>query len=436
MAGRETFSGKIGFILACVGAAMGLGSIWMFPWRLGAFGGAAFLVPYLLFTFGLAVTGLMGEFGFGRSQQSGAIGAFEKVFREKGRGYGAVLGTIPVLGVTGVFIFYLIVCGWVLKYFALAVSGAFGRMDLPAYFGSFAGHGESIIWHLLAMLITLLIVMRGVQGGIEKSNKIMMPALFIILLVLMVRSLTLPGAGKGVKFLLVPQWSHLADPQTWVMALGMAFFTVCLGGAAMVVYGSYLKKDEDIPSSAINTAFWTTIASLLSAFVTIPAAFAFNMDPQAGPPLLFITVPQIFSTMPGGYLFGILFFLCVIFAAISSAINLMEVPVEAVMDRLKLSRNQSVLLVALLGFLAGIPLDININLFGRFADLVTVYLVPAGAVLAACVFFWVYGVGRAREEINRGAARPLGRWWEFHAKYIFVLTSVAVLVLGVIMGGF
>ncbi|WP_048818126.1 sodium-dependent transporter [Desulforamulus hydrothermalis] len=436
MSGRETFSGKIGFILACVGAAMGLGSIWMFPWRLGTYGGAAFLVPYLLFTFVLGVTGLMGEFGFGRSQQRGAMGAFENVLREKGKGYGASLGIIPVLGVTGVFIFYIIVCGWILKYFVLAVTNAFGSLDLPAYFGAFAGQPESIVWHLLAMIVTLSIVIKGVQGGIEKSNKIMMPALFIILFILMIRSLTLPGAGKGIKFLLVPDWSHLADPMTWVIALGMAFFTVCLGGAAMVVYGSYLKKDEDIPSSAINTAFWTTIASLISAFVTIPAAFAFNMDPQAGPPLLFITVPQIFQAMPGGYLFGVLFFLCVTFAAISSAINLMEVPVEAVMDRFKLSRNKSVIIVALLGFLVGLPLDINMNLFGMFADFVTVYLVPFGAVIAAFVFFWIYGVDRARQEINRGAARPLGKWWEFHAKYVFVLTSVAVLILGIVVGGF
>ncbi|MBM7854763.1 NSS family neurotransmitter:Na+ symporter [Desulfohalotomaculum tongense] len=436
MSKRETWSGKYGFILACIGAAMGLGSIWMFPWRLGQYGGAAFLVPYFIFIFGLAVIGLMGEFAFGRSQQSGAIGAFEKVLKEKNKNYGSLLGTIPVLGVTGVFTFYLIVVGWIIKYFTLSLTGSFSKINIPEYFAGFAGQPESILWHFIALVVTLAIVRMGIKDGIETANKYMMPALFGILVILMVRSVTLPGAMEGIKFLLVPDWSHLLKPETWVMALGMAFFTVCLGGAAMVVYGSYLKPDEDIPSSAINTAIFTTIASLLAAFVTIPAAFAFGLSPQAGPPLLFITVPNIFTQMNGGYFFGVLFFLSVIFAAISSAINLMEVPVEALMERFGMSRTKSVLTVAILGFLVGIPMDINMNLFGMFADFVTVYLVPAGAVLAAIVFFWVYGSSRAREEINNGAAKPLGNWFEPFAKYVFTGVAIGVLVMGVILGGF
>ncbi|SHH31108.1 sodium-dependent transporter [Desulforamulus hydrothermalis] len=436
MAEREAWSSKTGFILASVGAAMGLGSIWMFPWRIGAYGGGAFLVPYFLFVFVLGVTGLMGEFAFGRSQQKGAVSAFENVFREKGNaGLGRTLGIIPVLGVSGVFTFYLIVCGWILKYFWLAVIGAFGRIDPGPYFGGFAGQAESIFWHALALILTLAIVIKGVSGGIEASNKIMMPGLFIILLILLVRSLTLEGAAEGIRFLTVPDWSKLGDPVTWVQALGQAFFTVSLGGAAMLVYGSYLRETEDIPSSAVHTAFWTTVASLLAAFVTIPSAFAFGQDPQAGPPLLFITIPYIFKTMTGGYIFGALFFLAVVFAAISSAINLMEVPVEAIMDRFNMSRIKASVLVAVLGFLVGIPLDINLNLFGKFADLVTIYIVPFGAVLASIVFFWVYGVERARAQVNKGAVKPLGPWWGYLAKYVFTGVALFILVMGIVMGG-
>ncbi|ABO50726.1 sodium:neurotransmitter symporter [Desulforamulus reducens MI-1] len=429
---REAWSGKTGFILACIGAAMGLGSIWMFPWRIGAYGGGAFMIPYLLFTFGLGVFGLMGEFAFGRSQQKGAIGSFSKVFKEKGKNYGSTLGIIPVIGVTGVFTFYLIVCGWILKYFYLSIIGAFGKIDPGPYFGGFAGQPESIFWHFLALVITLAIIAKGVSGGIEAANKYMMPGLFIILLILLFRSLTLPGAMEGVNFLLIPDWSKLADATTWVMALGQAFFTVSLGGAAMLVYGSYLKDTEDVPSSAMHTAFWTTIASLLAAFVTIPSTFAFNMDVQAGPPLLFITIPMIFKSMTGGYIFGILFFTAVVFAAISSAINLMEVPVEAIMDRFNMSRIKASIIVALAGFIIGIPLDLNMDLFGRFADLVTIYIVPFGAVLAAIVFFWVYGASRAREQINKGAAKPLGKWLEFHTKYVFTIVAIVVLIIGIV----
>ncbi|MBO8137333.1 MAG: sodium-dependent transporter [Desulfotomaculum sp.] len=432
---RETWSGKTGFILACIGAAMGLGSIWMFPWRIGQFGGAAFLVPYLIFTFVLGVTGLMGEFAFGRSQQRGAIGSYEKVFKERGISGGAALGVIPVLGVSGVFTFYLIVVGWILKYLTLSITGAFNKIDIPAYFGGVAGQTESILWHFLALVLTLVIIRMGVKDGIETANKYMMPGLFIILAILMIRSVTLPGAQEGINYLFVPDWSYLAKPITWVMALGQAFFTVSLGGAAMLVYGSYLKADEDIPSSALNTAFYTTLASLLAALVTIPAAFAFNLDVQAGPPLLFITVPFIFKMMPGGYIFGILFFVAVVFAAISSAINLMEVPVEAIMDRTGWSRTKSAFLVTVIGFLIGIPLDLNLNLFGIFADIVTIYIVPFGAVLSAVVFFWIYGSSKAREQVNKGAAKPLGAWWEYLAKYVFTGVAIFVLIMGIIMGG-
>ncbi len=431
---RETFSSNFGFTLACIGAAMGLGSIWMFPWKLGQYGGAAFLIPYLIFTFALGITGLMGEFAFGRSQKSGAIGAFEKVFKEKGLPGGSLLGAIPVLGVSGVFVFYLIVVGWVIKYTILSFTGAFETIDSPAFFGGFVGSMESVIWHAVALVLTLIIIKLGVSKGIEASNKVMMPALFVILAIVALRAVTLPGAMEGVEFILLPKWELLADPTTWIAALGQAFFTVALGGAAMLVYGSYLKNDQDIPSSAVNTAIWTTIASMLAAFAIIPAAFAFGLPAEAGPPLLFITLPKVFAAMPGGYIFGILFFTSVLFAALSSAINLMEVPVEAVMERFRWSRDSSTIVVAVVGFLVGLPLTLNMDLFGPFSDFVTIYLVPLGAVLSAIVFFWIFGSSRAREEVNKGAKKPVGAWFEPLGKYVFTIVSTIVLLIGIFIG--
>lgn len=378
-----------------------------------------------------------GEFAFGRSQKKGAIGSFENVFKDKNKNpkLGVAHGVVPVLGVTGVFIFYSIVLGWILKYFFLALTGAFGNIEVADYFGQFAGQSGSIWWHILAVLITLVIIRAGVQKGIEKSNKIMIPALFVLLIIILFRSLTLPGAMEGVKFMLVPDWSKLADPETWIMALGQAFFTVSLGGAAMLVYGSYLKTSEDLPSAAMQTITFDTLGALLSAFVIIPAVFAFGLDLQAGPPLLFITIPNIFKTMPGGYIFGVLFFLAMIFAGISSLLNLMEVPVEALMERLNWSRKKSSIIVAFVGVIFGLPLDINMRWFETFSDFVTIYLVPLGAVLAGFVFFWIYGASKARQEINKGAKKPLGKWIEPYAKYVFVFVSVIVLILGIVYGG-
>lgn len=432
---RENFSSKVGFIMACIGSAIGLGNIWMFPWRVGKYGGAAFLVPYFIFVFLLGTIGLMGEFAFGRTMKKGPIGAFKAVFDEKKLPFGSTIGTIPVIGGTAVAIAYAIVVGWIFRYFISAMQGKFYNVNIPEFFGSFAGQSASIPWSLLAVCLTLIILIIGVSKGIERINNYIMPGFFILFIILMIRSVTLEGAKAGIEYLLIPDWSYLVKPITWVMALGQAFFTVSLGGAGMVVYGSYIRDDVDIPSSAFNTALFDTLAAMIAAFVVIPAVFAFNLDPTAGPPLLFITLPMVFKEMPFGHLFSILFFAAIMFAAVSSLINLMEIPVEAVMDKFKIGRKKATIIVAALIFIIGLPLSTNIQLFGQWMDVASIYIVPLGAVLASITFFWIYDIDRAREKINIGAVKPIGKWFEPLAKYMFVIIAVAVLVLGILYGG-
>ena len=221
---RETFSGKLGFILACLGSAVGLGNIWMFPWRLGKYGGAAFLIPYFIFVFTLGVTGLMGEFAFGRSKKAGSLKGIRDVFEEKKLPFGKFVSIVPTLAVAGTLIFYSIVAGWVIRYFCTSLKGNFNSLDIPSYFNSFVGSKESIAWHFLAMAIIVGVVILGVTKGIEKINKIIMPSLFFIFIILMIRTLTLPGAIDGVKYLFVPDWSYLFKPITWVMAFRTSIF--------------------------------------------------------------------------------------------------------------------------------------------------------------------------------------------------------------------
>jgi len=435
---RETWASKIGFVIACAGAAIGLGNVWMFPWRLGSYGGAAFLIIYLFFIFIFATTGLVEEFALGRSTQRGAIGAFERVFSEKGaKRLGVVLGVLPVIACYAVLVFYLVVIGWVIKWFTLSVGGLFGALEMPKYFGTFVGSPASIPWHLIGVIITGVIVAFGIQKGIERANKIMLPILFILMILVMIRSVTLPGARKGFGFMLLPEWSKMLNPITWVMALGQAYFTVSLAGANMVVYGSYLSKDQDLPKSAFQTAGLNTIISLIAACIVIPAAFAFGIEPSAGPSLLFITLPEIFPQMPGGYIFGIIFFLGMIFVVISSSIALMEIPVEALMDRLKLSRKKAVIISAVVTWVLGLPLALSMKIFGLWADIASIYLVPLGAVLAAITFFWIYGIEKAREEIRTGQTSNIfrSRWFPYFGKYGFVGVSILVLVLGIIYKG-
>ncbi len=432
---RENFSSKFGFILSCIGSAVGLGNIWMFSWRLGQYGGAAFLIPYFIFVFILGTTGLMGEFALGRAKGKGSLGGIKEILDEKNISGSSIISLIPTLGVWGIFLFYNVVVGWVLKYFSISATNNFKNIDVANYLDSFLGSNETIFWLALALLITTIVVAYGVSKGIEKANKVMMPALFIIFIILLIRSVTLPGASEGIKYLLIPKWSYLLNPTTWVMALGQAFFTVSLNGAGMVVYGSYIKKDVDIPSSAINTAFYDSLSAMLAAFIIIPAAFAFGLDPASGPTLLFITVPTIFKSMPGGHLFGVIFFGSIVFAAVSSTINMMEATSEAFMYKTKCSRRKSVLFIGVISFLVAIPLAFNIELFNNFSDIVTIYIAPFGTVISAITFFWIYGVDKALEEINIGAKRPLGNWFMPLAKYVFVFVSIIVIVFGAIYGG-
>lgn len=432
---RDLFTSKAGFILACIGSAVGMGNIWMFPYRIGQFGGAAFLIPYILFIVLLGCTGLMGEFAFGRMTQSGPIGSFKNALETKDKKGGGLFGIIPVLGAFGIAVGYAVVVGWFIKFLVGSISGeALKAIDSGAYFGAIAGPFGSVMWHFLALLITALILLLGVSNGIEKVNKIMMPTFYILFLLLLVRVLMLDGAKDGINYLFVPKWEYLSQPKTWIYALGQAFFSLSIAGSGMIVYGSYLKRDIDIPNAAKNTVVFDTLAALTAGLVIIPAVFAFNLDPTAGPPLLFITLPSVFKLMPFGRIFAIVFFISVLFASITSLMNLLEVPIEAIQSNLKLSRKLSVILVCFLAFIFGLFVESG-DVLGKWMDFVSIYIIPLGAFIAAIMFFWVIGIDKAKSEIETGSKKLLGSWFNPMAKYIYVFLTLIVLIAGILLGG-
>ena len=430
---RESFTNKIGFMLSCVGAAIGLGNIWLFSWKLGKYGGAAFLIPYFIFVALFAVVGLVGEISFGRMMKRGIFGLSE-ILKDINIPFKNLLPIIPIISVAGVFTFYVIVFGWVIRYFFSYLTGAINGVEYGAYFGSIAGQAASIPWHILGVVLSVVVISFGVVKGIEKLNKIIMPLMFVLFLGLMVRSLTLPNAIDGVKFLLQPKWSMLEDPMTWIMALGQAFFTVGLSGSALLVYGSYLGDDVEIPASVVQTCFLDTTAALMAGFIIIPAAFSFGLDAGSGPALLFITIPAIFSNIPGGQILGGLFFLSVIFAALSSAINQLEVPVEAIMDRYKISRIKAAIIVGTIATVIGLFLDMSMEWFGKFADFVSIILIPLGAVIGLGVYFYYVDKQRVIDEINKGSSVKVGALILWLGRYIFIPGTAAIIVLGLVYG--
>ena len=360
--GRDQFRTAMGFVIACIGSAVGMANIWMFPYRTGKFGGAAFLIPYFIFVVLLGFSGVIGEMAFGRSMKTGPLGAFagaaELRFGKKGRKIGRLIGTIPVLGSLGIAVGYSVVVGWVIRYLFSALTGELGRVaDMGSFFGALTGNFGSVGWHMAGLAATFIIMTFGITKGIEKVNKVMMPIFFLLFLIMMVRVATLPGAAEGYKYLFVPQWDQLTNVNTWVYALGQAFFSLSLAGSGTVVYGSYLKEDADIISCAKNVAFFDTCAALLAGMVVIPAVFAFGLDVASGPPLMFITLPAVFQQMPFGRLFAVLFFLAVLFAALTSLMNLFETPIEALQEQFGLSRKAAVGIMAVIS--AGISIFIE-----------------------------------------------------------------------------
>ena len=432
---RDTFATKWGFRLACIGSAVGMGNIWLFPYRLGQLGGAAFLIPYILCVLLIGHTGLIGEMTLGRAMECGTLGAFGKAteLRGKGKNPGTVLAIIPVLGGLALAIGYSVVVAWILKFLVGSITGSVMAAESSgAYFGATASHFGAVGWHLLGLAITFAVMLLGIQSGIEKLNKLMIPLFYALFLILAVRVFTLDGASEGYRYLLIPDWSALLRPKTWVYALGQSFFSLSLAGTGTVVYGSYLKKDQDIPKSARTIALFDTLAALLAAFVIMPAVFAYGLDPASGPPLMFITMPEVFKQMPGGSVFMVIFFVAVLFAALTSLVNLFETPVEALQNFFSLSRTKAVAIVAVIGTVVGVCIE---GIVSGWMDICSIYLCPLGALMAGIMLFWVCGTKFARKHAEEGADRPLGKWFDGAGKYVFCGVTLIVLIMGIAWGG-
>lgn len=432
---REGFKSNIGFILACIGSAVGMGNIWLFPYRAGEFGGAAFLIPYIFFVALLGISGMAGEMAFGRSMKSGPYGAFVKSFRQRNIKGGKIIGCIPVVGSFGIAIGYSVVVGWFIKYLIASCSGVLMNItNIEAYFEKISAPLKNIPFHILGMVITFIIMALGVSKGIEQVNKYLMPCFYGIFFLLMIYVAFLPGSVRGYKYLFVPRWDSLKNVKTWVYALGQAFFSLSIGGSGTVVYGSYLKDNVDVIKCAKKVALFDTLAAVLASVVIIPAIFSFQGNVTSGPALMFISLPSVFQKMPFGRIIAIVLFLAVLVAAITSLINLFEPPIETMQSNFGLSRKNSVLIIAFVAIPISILIE-DVNIVGLWMDFVSIYIIPLGALLAAITFFWICPKNFARREIQKGRMKTIGPWFEFITKYWFVFTIFLVYILGIFYGG-
>ena len=423
------------FILACVGSAVGMGNIWLFPYRLGQYGGAAFLIPYLLFVVLFSLVGLSAEFAIGRKAGTGTLGAYALCWEQRGKGkVGKILGWIPLFGSLGIAIGYSVILGWVLRALWAGVTGQLLTTDSGEFFNMISSAFGNVTCHTLVILIACLLLVFGATKGIEKVNKVLMPAFFVLFVFLAVRVAFLPGASHGYSFLFVPKWEYLRQVDTWVMAMGQAFFSLSITGSGMIVYGSYLSKDEDIPYAAVNTAVFDTIAAMLAALAIMPAVFAFGIEPSSGPSLMFVTLPKVFAQMPFGRVFAVFFFVSVAFAGITSLINMFEAVTESWQTQFKIPRKLAVLLCCGIALAVGIFMEDG-NKVGSWMDFITILVVPFGALLGAVSIYYIFGWDNIKEEMDLGRKKALPDAFGAVAKYVYVPITVIVFILGIVYHG-
>ncbi len=451
---RDTWGSKLAFVLAAAGSAIGLGNIWGFPTVAGQNGGAAFLAIYLLAVAFIGAPVMLAELIIGRKTQRNPVGAF------KALAPGSVWVVVGGLGVlTGIIIlsFYSVIAGWTLSYIIKAATGTFtAGADTEAIFGHVAGDAVPAIgWHLLFMIITVAVVLGGVRKGIERWTKILMPALFVILILLVIRAVTLPGAGVGLEFYLKPDFSALSM-EIILAAIGQAFFSLSLGMGAMITYGSYISKKDDLVSSAAwVTGFDTTIA-IMAGLIIFPTLFSAGLEPgTGGPGMVFVVLTSLLGSIPpepmGGVIFGTLFFSLLAIAALTSSMSLLEVASSWLIDERKYSRKRAAITIGATAFVLGIPsalgngavawltevpgvgLDFLSLLFTIFGQ----YSLVIGALLISIFIAWVWGVKQAGEEVRVNDGRfPLGRTWAVLIRYLAPLAIAAILIQLVIgLGG-
>lgn len=437
---RGNWGSKVAFIFAATGSAIGLGNIWRFPMVVGENGGAAFVFVYIVAVALIGFTVMLAELIVGRHSQKNPVGAIDYIRPRspwKGIGY---LGMV-----TGIFIlsYYGVLAGMIIGYFIKTVSGTF-RGNVTSQlteqtFNDFSSNSFLVLlFFFIIIAMTTYIISKGVKGGIERYTKVLMPILFVLIVFLSIRALTLPGAGEGIKFYLNPDFSKV-NITVIFRALGQAFFSLSLGMGTMITYGSYINKRDNLVSSAGWVSFSDTLIAFLAGLIIFPTLFAIpGISPDSGPSLVFKVFPLIFGQLPGGQIFGILFFLLLLVAAITSTISLLEVPVAFFVDERKWSRTKAAYLMGLCALLLGIPSALSwggVKFFTRIefwakVDLIFGNISLAVGALLICLFVgWVWGVKKAIEEVKSGSRKfSIRLIWVFSVKFLSPIAIIIILI--------
>lgn len=447
---RESFGSRLGFLLLSAGCAIGIGNVWRFPYIVGQYGGGVFVLFYVFFLVVVGVPVLTMEFAIGRAAQKSTVLAYRKL--EKPGQKWHLHGYVAMLGNYVLMMFYTTVAGWMLYYFYRFATGQFHGTTAeqmgPMFDSVLAAPGTMLFWMLFVVVVGFFICSFGLQKGVERITKWMMVALLLVMVVLAVRSFTLPGAAEGLKFYLIPDFQRMKDAgiiNTIVAAMNQAFFTLSLGIGAMLIFGSYLNKERTLLGESINIALLDTFVAFVAGLIIFPACFAYHVQPDSGPSLIFITLPHVFLEMPLGDLWGSLFFLFMSFAALSTIIAVFENILSCCMDLFQISRRKASLINGLLVGALSVPCVLGYNLWSGFhpfgassavLDLedfvVSNLLLPIGSLiyLLFCVSRFGWGFSKYQAECNEGKGPKLAKWLRGYLTYVLPILIVILLVQG------
>lgn len=431
----KSFSSRWGFILACVGSAVGMANVWGFPFRMGSLGGSTFLIVYLFFIVLFSFCGLSAEYAIGRRTGTGTLGSYEYAFKKRGMPkFGKFIGWIPLIGSFCIAVGYSVIIAYVLKALVESVTGTLMDVNITQWFDSFSTQQYSVVlYHFIVIILVVLSLSVGARG-IEITNKIMMPAFFVLFCILAIRVFFLSGSSGGYEFMFKPVWSDLKDPMVWILAMGQAFFSLSVTGSGMLVYGAYLPKGEDVVRSSLSTAFFDTLAAIVAALVIIPACFSYNVDLAAGPKLLFVVLSEILQDIHLGRLFAIVLFLAVVFGGISSLQNMFEVVIESLMYKFPNVKRKTFLTLLVIACF-GISVNMEaISSWGPWMDLISIYIIPIGASVGAVTWFYVMDKKEIIDEVSEGREKFHQSFWYNLGKYVYVPVAVILCAIAIIKG--
>ena len=445
---RETFGSRLGFILVSASCAIGIGNVWKFPYVAGQNGGGVFVLFYLLFLAIMGIPVLTMELAIGRASRQGAVGGYKALQKPKAKwhwhGWACLAGCLILM------MYYTTVSGWMLGYFTKFLAGTFNYVATPQVFGDMlANPGEMTTWMAIIVVAGCLVCRIGLKDGLEKINKAMMICLLALIVVLGVYAITLPGAKEGLKFYLLPDFKQAMKVGIFnviVAAMNQAFFTLSLGIAAMEIFGSYMTKNNTLTSEAVRICVLDTFVALMSGLIIFPACFSYGINPDAGPSLIFVTLPEVFAKMAGGRIWGALFFLFMIFASFSTVTAVFENLIAGCMENFKWSRKKAALIFGIALLVLSMPALLGYNVWKDVGlikgmdildsedFIVSNLLLPIGSLifLLFCTTKWGWGFDNYLKEANAGKGIKLPRWMRHYFRFILPVLILVILVMGLI----